>query len=44
MKVRIKKLNAVKRNEVFDEKYEETREERELRLQEAERKRELIRL
>jgi hypothetical protein len=29
---------------VFDEKYEETREERELRLQEAERKRELIRL
>jgi len=26
---RIKKLNALKRNEAFDERYEETKEERE---------------
>jgi hypothetical protein len=32
----------VKRNEVFEEKYEETREERELRMHEADRKREII--
>jgi hypothetical protein len=32
----------VKRNEVFEEKYEETREERELRMYEADRKREII--
>lgn len=40
--VRIKKLNAVRRNEVFDEKYEETREEREARNIVAIEKRELL--
>jgi hypothetical protein len=35
-------LNAVKRNEVFEEKYEETREEREMRIFEANRKRLII--
>ena len=39
---RIKKLNAVKRNEAFDEKYEETREEREERQVLADKKRLMI--
>ena len=39
---RIKKLNAVKRNEAFDEKYEESREEREERQAIADRKRIMI--
>jgi len=39
---RIRKLCAVKRNEAFEEKYEETREEREIRQHEADRKRRII--
>ena len=39
---RIKILNAVKRNQNFDEKYEETREDREARQSVADKKRELL--
>lgn len=40
--VRIKKLNAIKRNELFEDKYEESKEEREARQLVAEEKRRLI--
>ena len=36
---RIRKLNMIKKNEAFEERYEETREEREERLNEADKKR-----
>lgn len=39
---RIRKLNNVKKNEAFEERYEETREDREERITEADKKRQMI--